>query len=86
MPCEYCTDPNGDPCYPQYGLAPHMHGDFWQRVTPIYTVFAKRELWPDNFIEDPDLPNHGTWYCPHCKEGLDEHRHDNGGTESIEGV
>ncbi|MET4696609.1 hypothetical protein [Endozoicomonas lisbonensis] len=81
MACEHCTDPDGDPCLPQYGLAPHTHDskqkdpskfdlDEWIGATRFYP----REEWPDTFIEDPAAPNHGTWYCSYCKEGLEEHR------------
>jgi hypothetical protein len=67
--CEYCIDPNGEDCYPQYGPAPHEC--FYKKGTPIgsSTVLPK-EHWPDNFIEDPDVPGLGTWYCPHCRDGM----------------
>lgn len=66
MACHYCTDPDGHPCFPVYGLAPHDH------IPPLGTRFKPREEWPDNFLEDPDCPNHGTWWCPECGDGKPE--------------
>ena len=81
MACKHCTDHDGDLCLPHYGLAPHTHEseqkdpskfnmDDWIGSTRFYP----KEDWPDEFIEDPESPNHGTWYCPYCKDGLEEHK------------
>ena len=70
MACEYCTDPDGKPCFPQYGLAPHLHGT--GPGFPFGTFFKPRELWLSNFKEDPDSPNHGTYWCPECGDGKPE--------------
>ena len=67
MACEYCTDPDGKPCFPQYGLAPHLHGT--GPGFPFGTFFKPREFWPSNFQEDPESPNHGTYWCPECGDG-----------------
>ena len=29
-----------------------------------------REEWPDTFIEDPEVPGFGTYYCPTCRRGM----------------
>ena len=65
--CPACSDPDGDPCYPAYGLAPHVHT--WDGLTITDTKTLPREKWPDNFQEDPDCPGMGTWWCPLCREG-----------------
>jgi len=63
MPCIHCSDPDGLPCFPQYGLAPHLHADDFS------PAFKPRELWPENFKEGMENPNHGTWWCSHCDDG-----------------
>ena len=70
MSCEYCTDPDGLSCFPQYGLAPHLHGT--GPGFPIGTFFKPREFWLSNFQEDPESPNHGTYWCPECGDGKPE--------------
>lgn len=70
MPCAHCTDPNGDPCFPMYGPAPHTCFFRLDGVTIGGSVPAPREEWPDNFVEGPEVPGLGTWYCPHCREGM----------------
>ena len=77
--CERCTDPDGMPCLPHYGLAPHTH-DSQQKDPGKFDIdewigstrFYPKDEWPDNFVEDPDSPNHGTWYCSFCWEGWKE--------------
>lgn len=63
MSCEHCTDPDGIPCFPQYGHAPHVH-------TSKGMVFTGEAV--EGFTPDPDEPGMGTWWCPHCKEGKPE--------------
>lgn len=63
MSCPQCSDLDGLPCLPQYGLAPHPEAADGQ------SAFQPRELWPENFQEDPQNPNHGTWWCAHCGDG-----------------
>lgn len=66
MPCYYCTDEDGVPCFPIYGVGPHTH-----RNGPVSgpVVHAPPSEWPENYLEDPDCPGHGTWWCPHCGDG-----------------
>lgn len=67
MTCEMCTDPDGEECLPIYGMGPHRH-----RPGPMIgsSEWLPRAEWPDNFVEDPDCPGFGTWYCPQCRDGL----------------
>lgn len=61
--CPHCTDPDGEPCYPQYGVAPHRGNSFG-------TIFHYVDHWPESFVPDPDEPECGTWFCPHCWDGM----------------
>lgn len=27
---------------------------------------------PDNYVEDPECPGLGVWYCPECRAGMKE--------------
>ncbi len=65
MPCDYCTDPDGEPCYPSYGVAPHITS--WDSGE---TVLIPVSPFLFNFVPDPESPGHGTWYCPRCLEGM----------------
>ena len=67
--CPACLDPDGDCCYPVYGLAPHVHE--WEGLTITDTRVLPREDWPDNFQEDPDplFPGLGIYWCPFCGHG-----------------
>lgn len=67
MSCDQCIDPDGEPCFPQYGLAPHLHGTGPE--FGVGTHFKPKCFWPENFQEDPDIPNHGVWWCSHCGDG-----------------
>jgi hypothetical protein len=62
MTCEFCTDPDGNPCYPIAGLAPHEH-------TTKGLQFHPRDDWPDNYTPGKDDPYIGLWSCPHCGHG-----------------
>lgn len=73
MTCAYCIDPNGDPCYPSYGPAPHECFFRIPGATIGQSRILPREEWPDNFVQDPDVPECGTWYCPHCRDGMPQH-------------
>jgi hypothetical protein len=66
MSCEHCTDPDGMPCFPMYGVGPHKHVG-----TSIIgsTVLLPAEQWPENYQEDPDCPGLGVWWCPYCGDG-----------------
>lgn len=70
MTCEHCHDPvTGDTGYPMYGVGPHTHdmAAGWIGSTRPLAVLPK---WPDNFLPDPDAPGLGTWFCPHCRDGM----------------
>lgn len=63
--CEYCTDPDGNLCFPTYGLAPH-------RPTEPNGIRGHEFIEPtheDGFVPDPESPTHGTYYCTHCAHG-----------------
>jgi len=62
MSCEYCTDPDGDPCFPMFGLAPHSHPEEGG------TVFDEPQETP-GFTPSKDEPTTGIWWCVHCEEG-----------------
>ena len=65
MSCAQCTDPDGNCCFPVYGLGPHTHAP-----GPILgsTRMLTQGAGP-GFSPDPDEPGMGTWWCPHCGEG-----------------
>lgn len=63
MSCEYCTDPDGVPCMPIYGVAPHTH-DVFGRTIPM-----PRDQWAGNFREDKDCPGMGLYWCQYCGDG-----------------
>ncbi|WP_229510776.1 MULTISPECIES: hypothetical protein [unclassified Massilia] len=72
MSCEHCTDPDGQPCMPSYGVAPH---ECFYKIPGAKIGESRllpREQWPDNFAEDPDSPGLGTYWCPVCGEGKPE--------------
>jgi hypothetical protein len=69
MACEMCTGPDGEPCFPQYGVGPHtcfykIPGAVIGQSQPL-----PQEQWPDNYIEDPECPGMGTYFCPYCGDG-----------------
>jgi hypothetical protein len=67
MGCKYCTDEDGQCCFPYYGLRPHTHdlsktGSFLDS-----TVIDEEAPLPDNFEIDPEDSNAGTYtHCPKC--------------------
>lgn len=62
MSCEKCTDPDGDQCFPLYGLGPHSHPEEGG------TLFDEVQE-ADGFTPDKDEPGMGIWWCPHCGSG-----------------
>lgn len=69
MACEHCTDPDGESCYPMYGVGPHRH----EGASIIgSTVLLPKEAWPENYQEDADCPGLGVWWCAHCGDGKPE--------------
>lgn len=69
MSCEFCTDPDGQPCYPIYGVGPHTHAGVGENPLLGPTQPLPREHWPANFRENPEEPGHGLWWCPQCGDG-----------------
>ncbi len=69
MTCKHCIDPNGDPCFPSYGPAPHKCFYMIKGRTIGHSETLPKSEWPDNFEEDPDCPGMGTYWCPHCGHG-----------------
>jgi len=66
MSCQHCTDPDGQACFPIYGVGPHRH----EGGTIIgSTRMLPKEEWPANFEEDPECPGLGVWWCPECGDG-----------------
>lgn len=65
MSCEFCTDPDGEPCFPQYGLGPHTHH---LDERGIHTSLDENQL-ADGFTPDRDEPGMGVYWCPHCEDG-----------------
>jgi len=63
--CNHHLDPDGEPCYPYYGLAPHDHAD--------HSAIAPKEQWPSNFEEATDDPGMGVYHCPECISMSDEY-------------
>ena len=78
MACKHCTDPDGLPCFPQYGVGPHTCFYKYPGATLGQSQPLPREQWPENYMEDPDCPGHGVWWCPECGDGKPE-------TESAKG-
>lgn len=72
MSCDMCLDPDGIPCFPIYGPAPHTCFYKIPGAVMGQSVTLPRDQWPDNFIEDPECPGLGIYSCPHCGEGKPE--------------
>jgi hypothetical protein len=72
MSCQYCTDPDGSPCYPMYGVGPHTCFYKIPGAKIGQSVPLPKEEWPENYQEDPDDPGMGTYWCQHCGEGKPE--------------
>lgn len=70
MSCALCTDPDGEPCFPMYGLGPHVHAVAHNAPRGLIlggTVLLEQVA--DGFTPDPDEPGMGTWWCPVCGDG-----------------
>lgn len=61
MSCEMCTDQDGAPCMPVYGIAPHIHFKGGTAVFP--------NMQTPGFTPDPECEGMGTWWCTHCGDG-----------------
>lgn len=68
--CPFCDDGTGQSLFPHYGVAPHTcyfrkEGGF-NNALGTSDILPKSE-WPENFVEDPEVPNLGTYlHCIHC--------------------
>lgn len=62
MSCEYCTDPNGEACFPLYGVGPHAH------PPEGGTVMLPDSAWV-GYTPDPASPGEGVYWCPYCDSG-----------------
>ena len=66
MSCEHCTDEDGLPCFPTYGLAPHSHvvnngvivGTILDDPKPV-----------SGFTPSVTEPSMGVWWCEYCEDG-----------------
>jgi len=69
MPCKSCTDPNGEACYPAYGVGPHKC--YWKIPGAVLgqSQPLPKDEWPENYQEDSECPGMGIWWCPECGEG-----------------
>lgn len=70
MSCEFCSDPDGECCFPYYGVAPHTH-DLSRTGSVIgSTAILPESEWPDNFEPDKDGSGCGVYtHCPKCGAG-----------------
>lgn len=65
---------SGCECYPYHGSIPHAFGE------SLFVAIAERDRGErpaplSNFVEDPEAPGLGTWFCPKCEAGLEDARH-----------
>ena len=69
MSCEFCTDPEGMPCFPVYGVGPHKC--FWRIPGAVIgqSEPLPQDEWPSNYLEDESCPGMGIYWCPHCGDG-----------------
>jgi hypothetical protein len=49
MSCDYCTDPDGAPCFPLYGVGPHIHEGIDGNPLLGRTIPLPPDEWPDNY-------------------------------------
>lgn len=66
MTCANCVDPQGVPCLPQYGMAPHYHVLIPGNPAVLKAVFLPEAEWPQDFEEDPENRGYGVWFCLNC--------------------
>lgn len=62
--------------YPQYGVGPHIcyHKKPGGFSNPLGTSeLIPESEWPSNYVEDPDAPGLGVYFCPLCKKGMEEY-------------
>lgn len=66
MSCKHCTNDDGEVLLPAYGPAPHICYYKMPGAIIGQSIALPREQWPDNFIEDPEVPGLGVYFCPSC--------------------
>jgi len=66
--CEFCIDPDGNLCFPSFGIAPHVPTEP-NGIRGHQFVEPRPE---DGFIPDPDDSTVGIYYCTHCGCGKPE--------------
>jgi hypothetical protein len=67
--CDMCRDPDGVPCFPEYGVGPHtcfykIPGAVVGQSQPL-----PKDQWPDNYMESPPGSGMGIYWCSHCGHG-----------------
>lgn len=62
--CGTCKDGG----YPHYGVGPHIC--FYKIEGAVIGQSAPLPDKPDNYVEDPQCPGLGVWFCPECKSGM----------------
>ncbi len=71
MSCDYCTGPDGVPCFPVYGSVRHAAAISEDFQSVVNTPMPPEE-WPSNFQPDPECPGFGIYWCPNCGDGKPE--------------
>jgi hypothetical protein len=66
MSCKHCTNEDGEVLLPAYGPAPHICYYKIPRAIIGQSIVLPHEQWPDNFIEDPEVPGLGVYFCHSC--------------------
>lgn len=72
MSCERCLDPDGISCFPMYGVGPHVCFYKIPGATVGQSRLLPKAAWPSNYMEDPETPGCGTYWCPDCGHGKPE--------------
>lgn len=62
--CAKCEDGS----FPHYGVGPHICFYKIPGAKVGQSVILSNK--PENYVEDPECPGLGVWYCPECKEGM----------------
>lgn len=65
MSCDMCTDPDGAPCFPLYGIGPHIH-----HPGGGTTLLPGAQM--AGYTPNLEEPGYGTHWCPHCGDGKPE--------------
>lgn len=65
--CDMCTDPDGVPCFPIYGLGPHEHRG--KSTIGSTVILDDRQQEVAGFTPSTTEAGMGFWWCPHCGSG-----------------